>query len=205
MVTPENIKYACLGISLFGLLIRILSVGYSANHTSGRNTSAGQIAATINSTGLYSICRHPLYVGNFFMWLGIACLTQNLWFIVAFILMYWLYYERIMYAEEYFLIDSYGTSYTDWSNVTPAFIPKISRWKSNKLSFSWTKIIRQEKTGILNLFLVFFIFECIGNYIQTGTFQFTISFWFLGLLTAIVWYIVIKFLQKKTSVLKIDR
>ena len=75
---------------------------YSVN-TSGRNTSEGQVADTINQTGMYSMVRHPLYVGNFIMWLGIALFTASIWFVLLFIAVYWLYYERIMYAEEQFM------------------------------------------------------------------------------------------------------
>ena len=139
----------CLLVAVFGLLIRFFAIGYSGDNTSGRNTTEGQIADSVNTTGPYSLCRHPLYVGNFFMWLGIAMMTQNLWFIVAFIFLYWLYYERIMYAEEDFLIEKYGTEYTNWSEVTPAFVPSFSNWKKPIHQFSWKKVIRQEKAGIL--------------------------------------------------------
>jgi len=33
-----------LGISIFGELIRVFTVGFAPRNTSGRNTSAGQIA-----------------------------------------------------------------------------------------------------------------------------------------------------------------
>lgn len=87
----------CLTISLAGLFIRIYTVGHTPAGTSGRNT-AEQVADSLNTTGIYSVVRHPLYLGNFLMWLGIALLTCNAGFILAFILAYWLYYERIMYA-----------------------------------------------------------------------------------------------------------
>ena len=99
----EYWEYICLAISLLGLLIRIFTVGHTPAHTSGRNTQSGQLAEELNTTGIYSIVRHPLYLGNFFIWSGIALLTENLWFIIAFILFYTFYYERIMYAEEFFL------------------------------------------------------------------------------------------------------
>jgi len=82
-----------------GLFIRAYAVGHTPANTSGRNTKE-QLADELNTTGIYSMVRHPLYLGNFFMWLGAAVLTKNGWFIVAFILLYWIYYERIMFAEE---------------------------------------------------------------------------------------------------------
>jgi protein-S-isoprenylcysteine O-methyltransferase Ste14 len=73
---------------LLGLVIRIFTVGYTPKNTSGRNTAQGQVADRVNITGIYSIVRHPLYLGNYFMWLGIAILTGELWFLVAFTLGY---------------------------------------------------------------------------------------------------------------------
>src|SRR5680860_43615 len=54
----ELYELACIVVSLFGLFIRFLAVGFSADNTSGRNTLVGQVADSINTTGLYSICRH---------------------------------------------------------------------------------------------------------------------------------------------------
>ena len=62
------------------------------------------------------------------MWLGAALLIANAWFVVVFILVYWVYYERIMYAEEQFLRRKFGTVYTDWAAHTPAFIPSFKHF-----------------------------------------------------------------------------
>lgn len=203
-LTSRTYEGICIAVSLMGLLIRILSVGYSADHTSGRNTSAGQIAETINNTGFYSMLRHPLYLGNFFMWLGIAGFTQNLWFIIAFVFLYWLYYERIMYAEEAFLIDTYGEGYTNYSKQTPAFLPSFKNYRPPNNTFSWRKIIRQEKAGILNLCVVIFAFKFIGTYLTEGTILSNKFYW--GILAfGLMWYVLIKGIQSGTSMLAVDR
>ena len=193
----------CVGISLFGLLIRIITVGYSSDNTSGRNTTEGQIAEDVNSTGIYATVRHPLYVGNFFMWLGIACFTQTVWFIVAFVLMYWLYYERIMYAEEEFMRGKYGAAYVDWASKTPAFIPALGKWQKPANTFSWIKIIRQEKAGILNLCIVVFVFVFIAGYLKSGSFNINASFGILAF--GLVYYLLIKGIEKSTNLLTKDR
>ncbi len=112
-----------LGVSLFGEAIRIYTVGFAPENTSGRNTEAGQIADELNMTGIYSLVRHPLYVGNFFMWLGPVLFLRSVVFAVFFVLVYWLYYERIMFAEEQFLRRKFGETYDKWSEKVSAFIP----------------------------------------------------------------------------------
>ena len=198
-------KLGCFLVCVLGLVIRMVAIGYSADNTSGRNTTVGQVADSVNSTGLYATVRHPLYVGNFFMWLGIAGFTQEPWFIVAFVFMYWVYYERIMYAEEMFLIDKYGKEYVDWAAKTPAFIPAFSKWIKPKYTFSWRKIIRQEKAGILNMFLVVFAFEVIGASVANRAFSLGNVYWMYGFAASVAWYIIIKTIQKTTQVLSFDR
>ena len=128
-------EFICLAVSLTGLFIKIITIGYTPKNTSSRNTSEGQIADEINTTGTYSLSRHPLYLGNFFIWLGVAMLSENLWFTIAFILLYWLYYEGIMYPEENFLIDKFGDVYLDWAIHIPAFLPSLKNYVRPKYPF----------------------------------------------------------------------
>ena len=116
---------ACIAISLFGQLIRALTIGYTPRGTSGRNTKDGQIAEVLNTKGMYSLVRHPLYLGNYFMWLGIMVYVGNVWFVMVCSLIYWLYYERIMFAEEAFLRGKFGQAYLDWSVGVPSAQPAV--------------------------------------------------------------------------------
>lgn len=185
-------QFICLGVGLLGVLIRAYTVGHSAKNTSGRNTTEGQIADELNSTGIYSTVRHPLYVGNFFMWLGVTMLTQNFWFTVAFVFMYWVYYERIMFAEEQFLRGKFGSVYLEWAAKTPAFIPSFSKFNAPKYPFNIKKVLRNEKAGILYLFLLFYVFNCFGDYIKNRTWAFEWNIWSIMLVAVIVYYILVK-------------
>lgn len=200
----ETYEIWCLLICVFGLFIRVITIGFTADNTSGRNTLVGQVAESINTTGIYSTLRHPLYLGNYFMWLGVAALTHNIWFIVAFSFLYWLYYERIMYAEEAFLTEKFGDAYTKYAAGVPAFIPSFKKVVKPKYEFSWRKVIRQEKAGILNMFGVILLFRLVAEYIATKTFDVE-KIWLYGFAASVVWYVVIKTIQKTTNVLSKDR
>ena len=188
----------CLVVSLAGLGIRVYTVGHTPVNTSGRNT-AKQVADSLNTTGIYSTVRHPLYLGNFFMWAGPALLTGNLWFIVSFCFFYWIYYERIMFAEEQFLRRSFGEVYINWAESVPAFMPSFKNFKKPNLPFSWKKVLKKEKNGLTAVFLIFTAFDILGEIIKGET---NYNYFLIGgcLLTGIM-YLVLKFLKYKTNIL----
>ena len=195
------LKWASFAVCIFGLLIRMYTVGHTPKHTSGRNTKE-QVADVLNSTGIYSTVRHPLYVGNFFMWLGVGMLTGNVWFLVAFTFIYWVYYERIMFAEEQFLRRKFGKSYTEWAGDTPAFWPSFKHFKKPAVPFSWPKVIKKEKNGILAIFICFWVFDIVSQSVIEGELAYQLDFWFYASMVTFVGYFIIKLLRKNTSVLE---
>jgi len=94
-------------VALSGFIIRAYTIGTTPKGTSGRNTRE-QVAESLNTKGIYSTLRHPLYLGNYLMWLGLLLFTFNAYYIIIISLFFWLYYERIMFAEERFLERKYG-------------------------------------------------------------------------------------------------
>lgn len=198
--TPYEVYYEmiCLLLSLMGLGIRVYTVGHTPKNTSGRNVKE-QVADTLNTTGIYSVVRHPLYLGNFFMWLGPALLTGNLWFVVAFCFCYGFYYERIMFAEEQFLTRQFGDVYTDWAKRVPACIPNFAHFKKPLMPFSWKKVLKKEKNGLLALFLIFASFDILGELIEGET---RFNYFVIGMsVLALCMYGVLWFLKKKTGLL----
>lgn len=193
-------KYIALAVALSGEVIRIFTVGHTPANTSGRNRFI-QLADEVNTTGIYSTVRHPLYVGNFIIWLGIAMLTENVWFMLVFVLFYWIYYERIMYAEEMFLYNKFHETYENWADRTPAFIPSFKNYNKPRLPFSWKKVLKKEKNGISAIFALFFIFDFTENIIEAGKFVLQIDFWFLAALATFILYLILKYLKWNTSVL----
>lgn len=189
----------CLLVGFIGLFIRAYTVGHTPKRTSGRNTLT-QIADTLNTSGIYSIVRHPLYLGNFFMWLGPTLLTANTLFILAFCLFYWIYYERIMFAEEQFLRRKFDMKYIEWSNNVPAFIPNFKNFIKPEVQFSWKKVILKEKNGLAALLIIFFLMDLGGKLIiDSKNFN---SIIFVLCIFSIFYYLIIKILRKYTKVFK---
>jgi protein-S-isoprenylcysteine O-methyltransferase Ste14 len=200
----QNYWYLSLTVGLLGLAVRVFTVGHTPAGTSGRNTAEGQVAEQLNQTGIYSLVRHPLYLGNFLMWLAVAMLTANAAYIIGFILAYWLYYERIMYAEEAFLRNKFGSQYTNWANQVPAFVPKLSGYTSPKYPFSIKKVLKKEKNGLSALFGLFFLFHYLGQRVGQPHYSFQANFWFYGFLATLLLYVVLKFFKSSTKLLDED-
>lgn len=195
-VLSEVLESISFMVGLMGLGIRIFTVGYTPKNTSGRNTKEGQIADTLNTTGMYSIIRNPLYLGNYLMWVSVVMFTGNIGFVLLFSLVFWIYYERIVYAEESFLREKFGKTYLDWASHTPAFIPKHVSYVKPNIKFSWKKVAKKEKNGLFALFLLFWVFESVGEYVEEGMFVVEEIWLYLGTITTGILYLVLKYLKK---------
>jgi protein-S-isoprenylcysteine O-methyltransferase Ste14 len=197
---------ACLAVSLFGQLIRSITIGYTPKGTSGRNTKEGQVAEVLNTKGIYSTVRHPLYLGNFFMWIGIIGYVGNWWFTLTCALLFWLYYERIMFAEEHFLRNKFGQVYLDWAARTPAFWPSPGKWQGAGWDFSFRNVMKREYSGFFAIFLSFALVDVMKNYVHIGfiTWQDLITpFWLYLLVGSFVLFILLRSLKKYTGVLNV--
>lgn len=147
-------------VSFAGIAVRAYTIGTTPHGTSGRNTDK-QVAKSLNTKGIYSVVRHPLYLGNYLMWLGLLLFIFNLPFLVCVSLVYWLYYERIMYAEERFLEREFGQQYLDWSMSVPAFWPKWKQFEKGDVPFHFRSVLRREYAGIFAITLCFTLVDYI--------------------------------------------
>jgi protein-S-isoprenylcysteine O-methyltransferase Ste14 len=142
----------CFGLSFSGLIIRCITIGYTPEATSGRNTEK-QIAEQLNTTGMYSLVRHPLYLGNFLIGLGACCAPFVWWLPLIYCLLFCAYYERIMFREEAFLHQVFHKKFDEWAARTPAFFPRNMKWRQPALSFSIRTVLRREYTGLMVVIL----------------------------------------------------
>jgi len=190
----------CLAVGLFGVVIRSLTVGYIAGGTSGRNRSR-QVAEALNTRGIYSVVRHPLYLGNYFMWLGPALLPRDPWVVIVVSLVFWLYYERIMTAEEDFLRGKFGAAFDEWAARTPAFLPALGRWQAEERPFSFRMILRREHSGVYGLVAAICILAQAADTVATGRLEIDPFWaWILGVSTGLLVLVV---LAKRAGLLEV--
>ncbi len=169
-----------------GYVIRIQSIGHAGERSSGKNRKQ-QVAEVLNTSGWYSVVRHPLYLGNFFIWLGFVLVSESITVIIIFCLVFWLYYERIMFAEEAFLHKKFGEEYLKWAERTPAFIPRFKNFRKSRLTFQTGRVLQSEYHMLLEVPGLFFILIITRNYNITGTFRPDMFWVWFFCICAVLW------------------
>ena len=192
-------KLLCLGIAGLGIAVRCLVAGFVPGCTSGRNTKQ-QVAATLNTTGMYAVVRHPLYLGNFLCMLGVVLTLEVWWFAVICCLAFWLYYERIMLAEEEFLRQQFGEEFEKWASMIPTFIPRLGRWRTPALPFSWRTMLRREFSSASLLTASFVLLEVLSDGLGEHKWQLHLST-IIVLLVGLFAYVTLATLKRKTRLL----
>jgi protein-S-isoprenylcysteine O-methyltransferase Ste14 len=195
-------EIACILVSVAGELLRSYTVGYVPRNTSGRNVIE-QLADELNTKGIYSVVRHPLYIGNFLMWLGPVMFLRSVWWVLVFVLAYWLYYERIIFAEEQYLRRKFGETYDTWAFRVRAVIPSFRRYMKAELPFSLRNVLKREYNSIANMFVVFALLDLLRNISVTGRFYLEPMYITLFVAALFFWGI-IRYLVKRTRFLHVE-
>lgn len=181
-------------LALAGEGIRILTVGWSYGGTSGRETYLR--ADSLNTEGIYSLVRNPLYIGNIAIFIGLTVVYGNPWVSLIMFIFLVSQYLLIVSAEEGYLREKYGTEYQDYCKQVNRFYPKSWRFKVPEHSFSWLKVLLKENDSVFNMGVVLLGIIHYRLYRQTGSVGPSISIW-LPLSVWILLYILIKMYKRR--------
>ena len=195
-------EFFSICVSFLGLGVRCFTVGFVPRGTSGRGTQS-PVAETLNTTGMYSIVRNPLYLGNFIIILGITLFVQVWWFALVVWLGFWIYYERIIFAEEEFLRKKFGALYLEWAKETPVFFPKFKRWKKPNLTFSLKTVLRREYSTFLSIVASFTFLDIAADLFAEGKLEVSLP-WTILFIVSLIIYLTLLILKKKTKILNVQ-
>jgi hypothetical protein len=120
-------------ITLPGCLLRLWAAGHLVK---GR---------VLTQSGPYAFTRNPLYLGSFFMALGIIIAGQSYWLLPAFALFFAIVYFPVMKAEEQELLGGYGELFIEYSRRVPLFLPVFQKAEFHSSCFSWDRLIRNRE------------------------------------------------------------
>lgn len=192
----------CVLVAFAGLAVRVATVGFAPAGTSGRNTK-GQRAETLNTTGLYSVVRNPLYLGNAITLFGFVLAVKVWWLALIALPCVLLYYERIVYAEEAYLQTRFGAAYEAWAAGTPALLPNPRLWRRPALPFSVRMAVRREYHGFFLVVVVMTLIEAVSDIVGEGNgvaqWLREDSGWLVFLLIGTIAYVTVRVIRKRTT------
>ncbi|MEN8154199.1 MAG: isoprenylcysteine carboxylmethyltransferase family protein [Acidobacteriota bacterium] len=184
------------GISLliFGELIRILSVGFSFTGTSGRENYLR--ADKLNTSGIYSVVRNPLYIGNIFIYSGLLIVFSNIYALLFFVILLIVQYYFIILSEQEYLKVKYGESYKKYCSEVRSIIPGFRNRRRAENKFNLKKVLFKENDSVFNsLFLLglvlIFKYKIFYSVVKNT------KLWILYFSILIMLYILIKIIKRR--------
>ncbi|GAB3036904.1 lipid A Kdo2 1-phosphate O-methyltransferase [Oleiagrimonas citrea] len=193
-------------IALSGLLLRALTVSMVPADTSRRSTRQ-QSADKLNTRGMYSVVRHPLYVANAWTMTGFALATGSLWFMLLFQFAHALYIRRILACEDRFLSQTHGEAWRAWADRTPAFLPNPLRWRPNELRPSMRTVMRREYNSVFIVGLAFFVLQLsrglLIDKLSALDWAHHNTFWIAALAIAAAIQVTLRTLKRRTRLLHV--
>jgi protein-S-isoprenylcysteine O-methyltransferase Ste14/membrane-associated phospholipid phosphatase len=145
------------GVTLIclGLLLRAWAVGNTERLF--HPTEAPD--ADLVTRGPYAYLRHPMYLGNFVIGLGVGVLAENAIALAVVPTVFSLAYGRVIVpGEETHLRDRFGAKYDDYCERVPAWLPRLRRCGEPGFSLSW-RTLRHEAPAALAAALMAIVAE----------------------------------------------
>jgi protein-S-isoprenylcysteine O-methyltransferase Ste14 len=109
-----------------------------------RTWSSGVIVKNkaLATEGPYSLVRNPLYVGNFFVGLGVAIMGGRLFLVLLFLVGFIPVYRSLVMKEEKRLLEIYGEAFEAYCREVPRFVPKAIPWPLPKAPYDLDRMLR---------------------------------------------------------------
>jgi protein-S-isoprenylcysteine O-methyltransferase Ste14 len=134
-------------IALAGAATRIVAAGYAKPFTSGRENYLK--AESLNTSGVYSIVRNPLYVGNFLVYNGVLVAYSSPAALAFFNVFFFLNYYFIILSEENYLQGQFGDAYREYRKTVPKVIPRFGLYRGNEHPFNPARALFKERNTTL--------------------------------------------------------
>ena len=207
---PQNLGLGAIGtvlgivVSLSGESIRILAVGYAHPRTSGRESYL--LAEKLNTSGIYSIVRNPLYIGNVLIFSGLLLVYSNIAAILLMGCYLFIQYYFIILSEEAYLAEHFGSQFSAYCLKTARFVPRVKNFRKPESPFNGKKVLFKENDSIFNL-LIMLLFILALKELKLHGQIFNIRSYTIGagiLLILYIWVKVVK-KRKKAQGLSINR
>lgn len=133
-------------VTVLGQAIRGATIGLAYIVRGGKDKKV--YAEHLVSTGIFSHCRNPLYVGNILMLLGVGILANSFIYVAIIIPFFLFIYQAIVLAEEHFLRGKFGADFDLYCAKVNRWIPSMKGIGAtfSSMEFNWKRWVLKEYT-----------------------------------------------------------
>ena len=155
-----------IGLIVIGESIRIYAVRFAGGAT--RTTNIG--APSLCTSGPYSRCRNPLYLGNMIIYCGVVLVAggQFLWPLLFIVFAFFtLQYSMIISLEEETLVKLFGKEYLLYRENVPRLLPRLnSAWLKNdeRVPLTFIETLQTEKRTLQNIIIIIILIGAKNYY-----------------------------------------
>jgi protein-S-isoprenylcysteine O-methyltransferase Ste14 len=174
--------------------IRMHSVGYAGSGTSGRENFLK--AESLNTSGLYSLARNPLYWGNVLIFAGLLIIYAHPLALILFVVFLFFQYHFIVLAEEEFLREQHGQAYADYCGRVNRWLPRFGDYARPGRHFDRKKVFFKENDSCFNLLLAALLILAWKDKVFSGRLGHPWHF-AAAILALVIFYAWVKLLKKK--------
>ncbi|MGF6159376.1 protein-S-isoprenylcysteine O-methyltransferase Ste14 [Ensifer sp. KUDG1] len=135
-------------VILAGLALRATVVGYKYIQRGGLKKKV--YAKDLVTEGMFGVCRNPLYVGNMLLYSGVFLLHGNPLLIVIGIGLFAFMYQCIVYAEEAFLLRTFGDAYRAYCRDVPRWMLRLSNFSQSTegMTFNIRRVVGKDYSTV---------------------------------------------------------
>ena len=154
-----------IGLIVIGESIRIYGVRFAGGATRTREVGAPSLC----TSGPYSRCRNPLYLGNMIIYCGVVLMAggQFLWPLLLIVFIFFtLQYSMIISLEEETLVKLFGNEYQLYRESVPKLFPRISPWLGNdkRVPLTMIQTLKTEKRTLQNIIIIIILIGAKNYY-----------------------------------------
>jgi protein-S-isoprenylcysteine O-methyltransferase Ste14 len=162
--TADLIWELCaFSVALLGLGLRFYTVGITA----GR--SRPNAANRLDTTGPYSLVRHPLTSANLVIAMGLAMFPHGWVLPVVVTAIAVPYYRRRIRRDDGMLQAQFGADFERWTARVPALLPRPFGYVPPERPFEWRRITRREYSLGTVILLVPIVIDMVEDFVDTWT------------------------------------
>ncbi len=159
-----------LAVALVGQAIRCGTIGLDYIIRGGKDHQV--YAERLVTGGIYQHVRNPMYVGNFFLLVGLAIASNSWVFVLAGIPIAALTHVAIVAAEEDFLRAKFGAEFDTFCARSPRWVPRLAGLAKtlSGATFNWRRVLVKEYQKAVD-WLVAVAVVTIANVALAGTLE----------------------------------